>query len=212
MTKSNLSQPDQTAVRARYDSIARWHDDIGRFTMPHRSDALEALNVRPGECVLDLACGGGPNFSGIVTELGPGGLLVGLDYSPGMLKKACQRLRQHQWGRINLLLGDASRLPFADNVFDRAICTYSLKVIPPYRQALDEVVRVLKPGGVFIVLDGKPSSGTTRFLNSLAIRLARGAMSELTRPLVDEIERRFQDVQVIEYDFGHTFVAVGRKG
>jgi ubiquinone/menaquinone biosynthesis C-methylase UbiE len=41
-------------------------------------------------------------------------------------------------------LGDAARLPYADCVFDRVICTYSFNVIPLYQQALDEVSRVLK--------------------------------------------------------------------
>jgi len=211
MAKPDSGQPDQTAVRARYDFMAGWHDAVGRFSMPHRRDGILALDMQPGECVLDLACGGGPNFKGIVTGLGADGLLSGIDYSPGMLKQARQRVERCQWSNITLFLGDAAQLPFADNVFDRAICTYALKVIPPYRQALDEVVRVLKPGGVFVVLDGKPGSGPTRFINPLAQWVARGAMSDLTRPLVDEIAKRFQDVRIDEHNFGHTFVAVARK-
>jgi demethylmenaquinone methyltransferase/2-methoxy-6-polyprenyl-1,4-benzoquinol methylase len=212
MAKPNPGQPNQMAIRARYDSVARWHDDAGLFLMPHRRDAILALNVQPGECVLDLACGTGINFKGVMTELGADGLLVGLDYSPGMLKQAHQRVKRYHWSNVALFLSDAARLPFADSVFGRVICTYSLKVIPPYRQALDEVVRVLKPGGVFVVLDGKLSNGVTRFLNPLAQWMARGAMSDVARPLVDEIVQRFQNVRISEYTFGHTFVAVARKG
>jgi len=212
MAKPNPGQPNQMAIRARYDSVARWHDDAGLFLMPHRRDAILALNVQPGECVLDLACGTGINFKGVMTELGADGLLVGLDYSPGMLKQAHQRVKRYHWSNVALFLSDAARLPFADSVFGRVICTYSLKVIPPYRQALDEVVRVLKPGGVFVVLDGKLSNGVTRFLNPLAQWMARGAMSDVARPLVEEIVQRFQNVRISEYTFGHTFVAVARKG
>ena len=212
MAQPNSGQPNQMAIRERYDFIARWHDTGGWFTTPHRRDAIRALNVQSGECVLDLACGTGINFKGVMTELGADGLLVGLDYSPGMLKQAHQRVKRYHWSNVALFLGDAALLPFADSVFDRGICTYSLKVIPPYRQALDEVVRVLKPVGVFVVLDGKLSSGVTRFLNPLTQWMARGPMSDLARPLVDEIAQRFQDVRISEYDFGHTFVAVARKG
>lgn len=212
MAKPNLCQFDQIAIRARYDFIARWHDAIGRFSMPHRYDAILALNVQPGECILDLACGGGPNFKGTTMDLGTNGLLLGVDYSPGMLKQAHQRVKRYHWSNVTLFLGNAALLPFANSVFDRVICTYALKVIPPYRETLDEVMRVLKPCGVFVVLDGKLSSGVTRFINPLAQWLARGAISDLTRPLVDEIVERFQDVRIREYDFGHTFVAVARKG
>ena len=179
--------------------------------MPHRSDAVRALNVKPGEYVFDLACGGGPNFNSVMRELDGSGLLIGLDYSYGMLKQADQRVKRCHWSNIALFLGDAVQLPFADSVFDRVICTYALKIIPAYSQALDEVVRVLKPGGVLVVLDGKLSSGVTRFLNSLTQWIARGAMSDLARPLGHEVVRRFQGVQISEYDFGHTFVAVARK-
>jgi ubiquinone/menaquinone biosynthesis C-methylase UbiE len=180
--------------------------------MPHRREAILALNTQSGECILDLACGGGPNFPGVMTKLGANGLLVGLDYTPGMLRQAHQRVKRHHWSNVALFLGNAARLPFADSMFDRIICTYALKVIPPYREALDEVGRVLKPGGVFVVLDGKLSSEGLRFLNPLAQWVARDyAMSDLTRPLLDEIARRFQDVRIDKYDSGHTFVAVARK-
>jgi demethylmenaquinone methyltransferase/2-methoxy-6-polyprenyl-1,4-benzoquinol methylase len=212
MAKPNPGQPNQMAIRARYDFVARWHDAAGLFLMPHRRDAIRALNVQPGERVLDLACGTGINFKGIMTESGADGLLVGLDYSSGMLKQAHQRVKRYHWSNVALLLGDAARLPFADSVFDRVICTYSLKVIPSYRQALDEAARVLKPAGVFVVLDGRLSNGVTRFLNPLIQWMARGAMSDLARPLVEEIAQRFQDVRISEYDFGHTFVAVARRG
>lgn len=61
--------------------------------------------------------------------------------------------------------------------------TYSLSVIPNYQQALDEVARVLKPGGTLVVLDGKSSNGLLRYLNPLVKLLARAPVSDLTSPL-----------------------------
>ena len=212
MTERTPDGPSQKMIQARYDFIARWHDVIGRFTMTHRRDALRALDVQPGERILDLACGTGVNFESIIARLGREGFLVGLDYSSGMLRQAQQRMERHRWSHIALSLGDAAQLPFAEGVFDRVICTYSLKVIPPYRQALDEVLRVLRPGGVFVVLDGKLSDGVTRFLNPLLLWTAHGPLTDLARPLGEEIRRRFVAVQIREYDSGHTFVAIGRRG
>lgn len=176
--------------------------------MPHRRDAIRALDAQPGEQILDLACGAGANFPGLVSR---NGLLAGLDYSPGMLAQARQRVDRYPGDNVALFLGDAARLPFAAGAFDRVLCTYALRVIPPYQQALDEVWRVLKPGGVFVVLDGKLSTGFTRFLNPLALWTARGPLTDLARPLAREIERRFEAVQIEEYDWGHTFVATARK-
>jgi len=211
MTKPNPGQSDQKMIRRRYDFIAKWHDAAGTFVTPHRRDAVRALNAQAGERILDLACGTGINFKRILTQLGPTGLLLGLDYSSGMLEQAHRRVRQGHWSNVVLFLGDAARLPFADCVFDRAICTYSLKVIPPYQQALDEVLRVLKPGGTFVVLDGKLGTGATRFLNPLIKWMAGGPQSDIARPLVDEMVQRFQEVRIAEYDLGHAFVATARK-
>jgi len=203
---------DQRTIRARYDFIARWHDAIGRFTMPHRRDALRALGAQPGERILDLACGAGANMPGLLAALDRSGWLVGIDDSPGMLAQAQRRLVRHSAPpRVSLLRSDAAWLPFADNAFDRVICTYALRVIPHYQRALDEVRRVLKPGGVFVVLDGKLSTGVSRFLNPLALWSAHGPLTDLRRPLEREIVRRFAGVQIQEYDWGHTFVAVARK-
>jgi len=212
MAEWSPQRPSQAMIQARYDFIARWHDAIGRLTMTHRRDALCALDVQPGERILDLACGAGANFKGIAARLDSGGFLAGLDYSPGMMGQARRRVSRHRWSHVALSLGDAARLPFADGVFDRVICTYALKVIPLYRQALDEVLRVLKPGGVFVVLDGKLSDGVTRFLNPLILWTAHGPLTDLARPVRDEIQRRFVEVQIREYDLGHTFVTVARRG
>jgi len=201
----------QEIIRARYDYIARWHDAIGRLTMPHRQDAIKALDVRAGERILDLACGAGANFTGIIKYLGADGLLVGIDYSAGMLREASRRKESRSWGNVEIIRANASNLPFGTGEFDKVICTYSLKVIPPYREALDEVWRVLKPGGVFVVLDGKLSTGFTRFINPLVLKMARGPMTDISRPIELEIQERFESVEIIEYDFGHTFVAVARK-
>ena len=211
MTKTK-NRPYQERIRKRYDSMARSYDIIGQLVAAHRHDAMQALNVQPGERVLDLACGPGVNFRRISEDLGANGLLVGLDYSSGMLTQAHERAKRNQWSHVALALGDGARLPFADCVFDRVVCTYSFNIIPLYQQALDEVWRVLKLDGTLVVLDGKLSNGPIRFLNPLVKLMARGPVIDMARPLREEIARRFQGVRTTEYDLGYTFLAVAHKG
>ena len=212
MMKANRSPPDQERIRKRYDFMARSYGVMGQLAAAHRHDAIQTLNLQPGERVLDLACGPAVNFRRISEDLGANGLLVGLDYSSGMLKEAHERAKRNQWSNIALAMGDGTRLPFADCVFDRVICTYSFNVIPLYQQALDEVWRVLKLNGTLVVLDGKLSNGAIRFLNPLVKLISRGPMIDMARPLTEEIARRFQNVRATEYDFGYTFLAVAYKG
>jgi len=211
MTKSSASQFEQEKVRKRYDGMARSYAATGQLIVAHRYEATAALGVQPGERILDVACGPGVNFESILKDLGTGGLLVGLDYSPGMLEQAQQRVERSGWSNVTPMLGDAASLPFADCEFDRVLGTYSFSVIPGYQQALDEIARVLKPGGTLVLLDGKLSDGPLRFLNPLVRLLARTPASDLTRPLADEIAQRFQVVRTKEYDFGFTFLAVAHK-
>lgn len=168
------------------------------------------LNVQDGERVLDLACGTGINFESIIAA-NSNGLVLGLDYSLGILEQAHERLERNHWTSILLCLGDAAQLPFADGTVDRVLCTYALKAIPPYQQTLDEVVRVLKPDGIFVVMDAKASDGTAHFFNPLIRWMARKFLYDIDRLLTEEITRRFQNVQTKEYDFGYTFVTVARK-
>jgi demethylmenaquinone methyltransferase/2-methoxy-6-polyprenyl-1,4-benzoquinol methylase len=211
MTKTTPNQPEQERVRKRYDGMARAYAATGQLIVAHRQEATVALGVQPGEHILDLACGPGVNFKSILKDLGTGGLLVGLDYSSGMIEQAQQRVKVNEWSNATPLLGDAARLPFADCEFDRVLGTYSFSVIPDYQQAFDEVARVLKPGGTLVVLDGKSCKGPLRFLNPLVNLLARAPVSDLTRPLTYEIAQRFQVARTTEYDFGFTFLAIAYK-
>jgi demethylmenaquinone methyltransferase/2-methoxy-6-polyprenyl-1,4-benzoquinol methylase len=90
--------------------------------MAHRADAVGGLSIRDGDRILDLACGTGINFESIIAR-NVNGLLLGLDYSLGVLKQA-NKCRKHIRGaKVELCLGDAAQLPFADGTFDRVICT-----------------------------------------------------------------------------------------
>lgn len=73
-----------------------------------RQLAVDALDLRRGEAVLDLACGPGPNFSLLEEAIGPSGRLVALDYSPKMLSAARERVRR---GRFVVLDGGTFRGP-----------------------------------------------------------------------------------------------------
>jgi len=206
----NPRRADRANVQARYDAIAKWYNAAGRFTLAHRLDAARALDIQADERVLDLACGTGINFEHLIGA-NPNNLLLGLDYSLGVLEQAQIRLKQNQWNRVVLGQGDAVQLPFADATFDRILCTYALKAIPLYEQAIDEVVRVLKPKGTFVAMDAALADGRTHFLNPLIRWMARGFLYEIERPLLNDIAHRFQDMQSVKYDRGYTVVIVARK-
>ena len=105
------------------------------------------LGLGEGDVVLDIACGPG-NFSREFARIvGPAGLIVGIDASPTMLERGAEDLRRSDLDNLVLIRGDATRLPFRDAGFDAACCFAALHLFPEPFAALDELRRVLRPGG-----------------------------------------------------------------
>jgi ubiquinone/menaquinone biosynthesis C-methylase UbiE len=103
---------------------------------------------RPGEHVLDVACGTGIMTRALAAAVGPGGRVVGLDAGAHMLALARAREeRRDDAVPIEWRDGDAARLPFAAETFDLVCCQFGLMLFPDQPPALREMRRVLKPGG-----------------------------------------------------------------
>jgi ubiquinone/menaquinone biosynthesis C-methylase UbiE len=108
-----------------------------------RRIALEMLALSPGDRVLDVACGPG-NFTRVFAGAVGDGLVVGVDASRAML--ACA-VRDTGDANVAYVRGDACALPFGDGSFDAVCCFAALYLIERPLRALDEIARVLAPGG-----------------------------------------------------------------
>lgn len=114
--------------------------------------------------VLEVAVGTGLNL-GLYPEPVA---VIGMDLSPAMLDLA--RRRAAELGRAaDLRVGDAQRLEFADASFDTVVCTFGLCAVPDDDGAVDEMVRVLRPGGLLLLADHVVStSAPIRLLQAVA--------------------------------------------
>jgi len=109
--------------------------------------AAAACAVGPGSRVLDLACGSGRLSAELKARVGPG-TVVGLDFSASMLEVARRSAQGPRWVRA-----DAHRLPFSDASFDAVSVAFGLRNFAHPTQALEEMLRVLRPGGRAVVLE-----------------------------------------------------------
>jgi ubiquinone/menaquinone biosynthesis C-methylase UbiE len=107
---------------------------------------LDALDVRSGHAVLDLGCGPGTDLGQLADKVGDQGSVVGIDRDPVMVEQA--RLRTAAYQNVEVRTGDAHALPLEDACVDRARTDRVLQHLEDPAQALAELRRVVRPGGV----------------------------------------------------------------
>jgi SAM-dependent methyltransferase len=153
--------------------------------------AERMLQISPGDRVLDVGCGPG-NFTRRFAEASEGGLAVGLDASRPMLARAVE-----EGLRANLayVRGDAAALPFRDGSFEAVCCFAALHLFADPFAALDEMRRVLMPGGRIALMTSVQRQLAPRGpIKPLAERLS-GIRVFGQQEIVDALrQRRFDDI------------------
>jgi ubiquinone/menaquinone biosynthesis C-methylase UbiE len=120
---------------------------LGPGMADERRIARLMLGLSPGDGVLDVACGPG-NFSrDFARAVGARGLVVGIDASRPMLERAVRETRAAGLENVVFVHGDAAVLPFRDASFDAVSCFAALNLFAEPFKALDQMTRVLTPGG-----------------------------------------------------------------
>ncbi|MDH5668025.1 MAG: class I SAM-dependent methyltransferase [Nitrospira sp.] len=166
----------QGFVNELFNRTAYQYRNIDRATgfgsgLWYRKNALESAGLKPGMRVLDVACGPGLVTQCALSVVGPSGLVVGLDPSIGMLREAQKGPCQ------NLVRGVGERLPFPDGQFDFLSMGYALRHVPDLKGAFAEYRRVLKPGGIVLLLEiSRPRSGLLFLLSRFYIKTVLGAV------------------------------------
>ena len=183
--------------------------DWTRWTILHgRRRAVSRLGLYPDSQVLEIGCGTGLSFQHILAHLDPEcGRLVGLDFSPQMLRQAAKRVAAHGWKNVELLEADASTMDL-QREFDAIFFAYSLTMIPDWVGALKRAREHLKPGGRIVVLDFGKFAGW----GPLA-PLMRGWLRlnhvETLRPCQEQLREVFPSLELESWLGDYNFIAVG---
>lgn len=120
---------------------------MARETWSANRQAIEALQVRAGDNVVDIGCGHGRSLASLC-EKAVSGCVVGVDPSALMVEIARRRNRRLiRTGQCKVVAADAEALPFTDAVFDKALCVHVVYFWPDLAAGLAEIARVLRPGG-----------------------------------------------------------------
>ena len=144
MANSRLMRQMFGAVAPRYDFITRAFSYGMDRGWKRKGVAMADLPERP--VVLDLACGTG-DFSKLVAERRPDAVTIAADLTHGMLRLA------RSGGVVNTVCADAMALPFSDQAFDCVFIGYGLRNFPLLEQAVAEIERITRRGGLLVSLD-----------------------------------------------------------
>jgi phosphatidylethanolamine/phosphatidyl-N-methylethanolamine N-methyltransferase len=146
----SVTAVENAFVEGVYDKLAKVYDlTFGPTLHPGRLQAIQRMDIQPGERVLEVGVGTGINLS-LYPKLCA---VTGIDFSSSMLEKARERIAKKNIRNVRLLQMDAADLKFADDSFDIVYAPYLISVVPDPVKVAREMRRVCRPGGRVIVLN-----------------------------------------------------------
>ena len=153
-----MNQSKEERVHGVFEKIYQNYDQMNSVISfqrhkAWRNETMKRMNVKPGQKALDVCCGTADWSIALSEAVGPKGSVTGLDFSQNMLKIGQQKIKDLGLQNVNLIHGNAMKLPFEDNSFDFVTIGFGLRNVPDYMQVLQEMNRVLKPGGKAVCLE-----------------------------------------------------------
>jgi ubiquinone/menaquinone biosynthesis C-methylase UbiE len=203
-----------------YDVTSRLYPVPGYPQRAQRIQTVKALGLRPGDTVVDMACGTGLNFALLQKVVGPRGRIVGVDLTDAMLAVAQDRVETNDWGNVSLVQSDAAGFDFPAGV-NAILSTYAMTQVPECADVIAHGAKALSEGGRWAVLDLKVPGTTPGWLTHLGTATVRpfAAIDEwmARRPweaIRAAMQEELNDPSWTELFFGTAFLAAGsrRKG
>src|SRR6201995_4993813 len=216
-TREHLIQIYRKKAR-HYDLTSRLYPAPGYPQGAQRRLAVDALGLRAGDTVIDLACGTGLNFSLLQKAVGPGGRIIGVDLTDAMLARAQDRVKANGWSNVSLVQADAAGFEFPAGI-KAILSTYAMTQVPECGEVVAHGARALAGGGRWVVLDLKVPGNTPAWLAQLGTATVRpfAAIDEwlMRRPweaIRAAMQAEMADSSWTELFFGTAFLATGTRG
>ncbi len=150
-----------TQQQPDWDSIAEKFDHFLPHIAPVGDALINSMNFAPGEQILDVASGTGEPALTIAQRF-PHCMVTGSDAAAGMVKAAQNKANKAKLENLKFVAMPAENLEFPDNSFDKAVCRFGVMLFQDPKKGVEEIQRVLKPGGQFsMAVWSHPESFTT---------------------------------------------------
>jgi demethylmenaquinone methyltransferase/2-methoxy-6-polyprenyl-1,4-benzoquinol methylase len=161
---NSATQSKKEQVAQMFDTIAGNYDGLNRvisfgIDKKWRKKVVALATANQPKRILDIATGTGD--LALLMAQSSAEKIIGLDISAGMLAVGQQKINQQKLShKIEMVLADSEQMPFEDNSFDAITVAFGIRNFEHLSVGLSEILRVLKPGGVFVILE---TSNPTKF-------------------------------------------------
>ncbi len=188
-----------------YDRLSPWYDLLtGSSENQITGHALDFLDIKPGEKLLEIGFGTGNAIPRIISKVGEAGVAVGLDLSMGMCQQTRRKLTSKADNHLPLLIqGDACFMPLKSATFDGIFMSFTLELLSAEQMyfCLDEIKRLLVSGGRF---------GLVSLLSEESPRFAERAYTKLHQKFPQVLDCRPIPVESILVNVGYTILTLKR--
>jgi len=175
--KSNQSSDDQDLImKNQMEKMVDSYDSYMKRITLGREDALRKMTVnlaqiKPGDCVLEIGCATGTLTLAAKRQTGSTGSVSGIDIIPGMIEVSREKAKQAKLD-VDFQLGNIDNIPFPNEHFDVVMCSFMIFHMSEKvrNKGIEEIYRVLKPNGKFLVLDlALPPNSVSRTILKLVL-------------------------------------------
>lgn len=186
---------------------------IGLKIGQYRKKAVDILDLKEGDFVIDLGCGTGLCFPLLVDKIGPNGRLVGVDISSEMLSVAEERVKSFGWNNVELIKSDIDRFEFPYEL-NALISTGVFGYLEHRKEILEKIYLSLVDRGKVVIVDGKYPQKWPSFLYTIFVKLCapfgvtKSYFENNTPELVAKI---FHDVTFEDVYGGLIYITSGEK-
>ena len=197
-----------------YNSAVQFFNLIGWRVNHYRIMAVEALNLKKGDTVVDLCCGTGLNFPYLHRAVGTDGKVIGVDLSDDMLKVAKKQVKEEGWQNFTLVQSDAAIYEFPKKI-NGIVTSYAITLIPEFDEIISRAAGALVKKGRFVILDFKKPDNWPEWFAKLMVTLFikpyGGTYDLKDRHAWESLEKKLVLKDFKEFYFGSTYVATGEK-
>lgn len=113
----------------------------------------EYAKIKPGDVVIDLGSGAGNDCFVARHQTGASGKVIGIDFTPAMIQKARTNAEKLGFNNVEFREGDIEHMPVSDNAANVVVSNCVLNLVPNKQAVINDIHRVLKPGGHFSISD-----------------------------------------------------------